>query len=182
MVFPVFYNGKVLFRDGSPAMSVACCCDNCNLTQYQDYAICYANNDEAEGKADPADPPWPPCGLIYYEGRVRDTLGPCEGTPPVPAGYYYYGYLWLLRICYYEGGIERLDFEQTLSQFTADNTKYQWYYASTTADEIARCLSTPINGPCDPEGAAHTAPDLVEHVVGDETTTPPDCPACEKDC
>lgn len=27
MPFPVYYNGQILFRNGSPAMSLNCCCD-----------------------------------------------------------------------------------------------------------------------------------------------------------
>jgi len=28
MGFPIFYNGKILFRNGKPAFSVNCCCDS----------------------------------------------------------------------------------------------------------------------------------------------------------
>lgn len=31
MTFPIFYQGKILFRDGKPAFSINCCCDEDEL-------------------------------------------------------------------------------------------------------------------------------------------------------
>jgi len=93
MTFPVYYRGKILFRYGKPAFSLACCCNICRFpVQYQ------VTLSEAASTYPgiPPDPPIPFAATLIYHGRVRDTLSD-------PIGGRYWTHLWVIELCVPEG-------------------------------------------------------------------------------
>jgi len=178
--FPIYYQGSILFRNGRPAMSTKCCC--CPSTSLT-YFLCFGDNN---GYRDIADQEFPQCAEIFYKGRVRDTLGSYDGSG-VPDGTYYYGFLWLVRVCLYAPDTQEQAecFELFLSGVLDANpgNKYTWGSAegSVIAGLKDSCLSTPIDGEFDPD-APMNSPDLVEDLVGNENSTPSRCTKCRGDC
>ena len=180
-----FTNGSDGTVDGASLIFFwSCCpedpadCENCYpaLIQ-QNYKVCFGQIGPYF--EDPADPPLPDCGEFYYIGRVRDTVGSCDGSF-APDGYYYYGMMWLLRACF--ASIEEQDaYEALLVALVPFN--YSWVNdPGPVAIEKPSCLSTPYHSDiCDPE-ASGFSPDNVEDVFGDNDSVPPDCPECMEDC
>ena len=54
MTFPVFLNGKILFRDGKPAFSTDCCCGGC-----PDYDLYFMNWEVSQLAQEPENPSFP---------------------------------------------------------------------------------------------------------------------------
>jgi len=92
MPWPIFLDGKILFRHGRPAFSVKCCCGVCRYSvQYQ---VTLSESSTYPGI--PADPPIPEFGTLIYHGRVRDTISD-------PIGSRYWTHLWVIELCIPEG-------------------------------------------------------------------------------
>ena len=176
----VRYKGTILRRSGTLAGGVNCCC--CDSV-VRDYSVCYRQIGPYAVVPDPA---FPKCAEIYYKGRVRDTLGSHQ-DPALEDGYYYYGFLWIVRMCYYKPNEnqEQADFELFLDSLTLDGAfGFQWNPAGgdgSIPGIKAECLATPIDGIYDPDAPAFS-PDNVEDLLGDDYSVGPVCPECKRNC
>jgi hypothetical protein len=85
MAFPIYLNGKILFRDGLPAFSTNCCCGECIRCQYYYYE--FSIFGDVDWRAGPA--PEPEGTTIYYAGQ-RSTDS-------------YNTHLWLWEACEFTG-------------------------------------------------------------------------------
>lgn len=93
MTFPIFYQGRILFRNGKPAFSANCCCD-VNYT----HKSCIVVRLGGVGTPDDIDVT-PPLrgsggglGKIVFHGNSKDTEF-------VPFGSQYHTIYWIIEYC-----------------------------------------------------------------------------------
>lgn len=83
MSFPIYYQGKILFREGLPAFSTDCCCETCVSCRYFYYEFSEVDiNDFVPGPA-----PEPFGSTLYYFGKGFAADGN------------YLTYLWIWEAC-----------------------------------------------------------------------------------
>ena len=92
MAFPIYYEGKILFRDGQPAFSTDCCCPVCIGCRYYYYS--FAIVGDVDWRAGPA--PEPDDTVNYYAGQRSTSV-----DDPIFTAYN--THLWLWEACEYVG-------------------------------------------------------------------------------